>query len=117
MQDRYLEALNRTARQSAVAHHEGAGTTGAAITAGVPAVIVPFAVDQALWASRLAVLAVGPTPIPRRQLTTENLADALSAAATNAVLARRAAELGARIRAEDGMATAVAHFDSVLARA
>ena len=104
-------------QMAAVVHHGGAGTTGAAFTAGVPAVVVPFAVDQPFWASRVAALGVGPTPISRKRLTSENLTDALSAATTNAVLARRAADLGARIRAEDGVASAVAHLDSRLARA
>ncbi|HYO19445.1 MAG TPA: glycosyltransferase [Dermatophilaceae bacterium] len=60
-------------QMAAVVHHGGAGTTGAAFTAGVPAVVVPFAVDQPFWASRVAALGVGPTPIPRRRLTEQNL--------------------------------------------
>ena len=104
-------------QMAAVVHHGGAGTTGATFTAGVPAVVVPFAVDQPFWASRVAALGVGPAPIARSRLTVENLADALRAAATSAVLARRAADIGTRIRAEDGVGTAVAHLGSTLARA
>jgi sterol 3beta-glucosyltransferase len=36
-------------RVQAVVHHGGAGTTGAALQAGVPAIIVPFAADQPFW--------------------------------------------------------------------
>ena len=42
----------------------GAGTTGAGLRAGVPAVVVPFAMDQGFWGSRVAALGVGPPPVP-----------------------------------------------------
>jgi len=103
-------------RMAAVVHHGGAGTTGAGFTAGVPAVVAPFAVDQPFWASRVAVLGVGPTPIPRRQLTEQNLGDALRVATTTEAMRERAAHLGNMIGAEDGVATAVRHIDSVLTR-
>jgi sterol 3beta-glucosyltransferase len=92
-------------RAAAVVHHGGAGTTGAALRAGVPAVVVPFAADQPFWGSRVAALGVGPRPIPRRALTVDTLAQALRATAP---LRERAAGLGARIRAEDGVGQAVA---------
>ncbi|KUM31529.1 glycosyltransferase [Arthrobacter sp. EPSL27] len=99
-------------KMAAVVHHGGAGTTGAALTAGVPAVVIPFAVDQRFWASRVAGLGVGPTPIPRKRLTADNLTGALRAATTDSAMARRAAGLGARIRAEDGVSTAVDHLNA-----
>jgi UDP:flavonoid glycosyltransferase YjiC (YdhE family) len=98
-------------RVAAVAHHGGAGTTGAALRAGVPAVVVPFTADQPFWGSRVAALGVGPTPIPRKRLTRERLADALGRAVADQALRERAAALGARIRAEDGIAGAVEHFE------
>lgn len=103
-------------QMAAVVHHGGAGTTGAALTAGVPAVVVPFAVDQPFWGSRVATLGVGPTPIPRKRLTEQNLSDALLAATTDASMSRRAADLGVSIRAEDGVATAIRHVESTVAR-
>jgi sterol 3beta-glucosyltransferase len=103
-------------QMDAVVHHGGAGTTGASFTAGVPAVVVPFAVDQPFWASRVAALGVGPTPIPRKRLTEQNLGDALRASTTEEALTRRAAELGAPIRAEDGVAAAVRHLEALLNR-
>ena len=45
-------------RMAAVVHHCGAGTTGAALRAGVPAVAVPFFADQLFWARRLHELGV-----------------------------------------------------------
>jgi len=97
-------------RVAAVVHHGGAGTTGLALRAGVPAIVVPFTVDQPFWGSRVAALGVGPTPIPRRRLTQERLADALSRTVADEAMRARAAALGERIRAEDGVAEAVAIF-------
>lgn len=95
-------------RVAAVVHHGGAGTTAAGLRAGVPSVVVPFFADQPFWGQRVAELGVGPRQIPRQQLTAERLAQALHQAVTDQALRRRATELGARIRAEDGVAQAVA---------
>jgi len=99
-------------RVAAVVHHGGAGTTGEAIRAGVPAVVVPFTVDQPFWASRVEALGVGPASIPRKRLTDERLAEAMRRAVTDDVMHGRAAELGARVRAEDGVGAAVAVLGS-----
>ena len=93
---------------SAVVHHGGAGTTGAGIRAGVPSLVVPFGVDQPFWASRVVALGVGPKPIPRKALTRANLAAGLRAAVEDRAMAGRAAALGELVRAEDGVAAAVA---------
>ncbi|MFM9973119.1 MAG: DUF4011 domain-containing protein, partial [Beijerinckiaceae bacterium] len=36
-------------RVAAAVHHGGAGTTGAALSAGIPALVIPFAADQPFW--------------------------------------------------------------------
>lgn len=95
-------------RVAAVVHHGGAGTTAAGFRAGVPSVIIPFFGDQPFWGGRVAALGVGPPPIPRRQLTVERLAAALQRAVTSQDMRRRAADLGAAVRAEDGVAAALA---------
>jgi sterol 3beta-glucosyltransferase len=94
-------------RVAAVVHHAGCGTTGAGLRAGVPAVPVPFIADQPFWAERVYRLGVATRPIPRRQLTAENLAAAITTAVTDPSLRARAADLGARIRTEDGVGNAV----------
>ncbi len=94
-------------RTAAVIHHGGAGTTATALRHGVPQVVVPFFGDQQFWGRRIHELAAGPRPVPRRRLTADRLADALRAAATDPAVRIRAAELGARIRAEDGVSAAV----------
>ncbi len=98
-------------RMAAVVHHGGAGTTGAGLRAGVPSIVVPFTVDQPFWAHRVHTLGVGPKPIPRNQLTAEQLAAAITQAVGNQDLCQRAAALGARIRAEDGIACAIDAFE------
>ncbi len=95
-------------RMAAVVHHGGSGTTGAALRAGVPSIVVPFFGDQPFWGRRVAELGVGPAPIPRKQLTAARLAEAIRVAVTDDGLRRRAAALGAQLQAEDGVARAVA---------
>jgi sterol 3beta-glucosyltransferase len=95
-------------RVAAVVHHGGAGTTSAGLRAGVPSIVVPFFGDQPYWGQRVADLGVGPAPIPRKKLTAERLAQAIQTAVTDQAMRGRAAELGSRIRAEDGIARAVA---------
>jgi UDP:flavonoid glycosyltransferase YjiC (YdhE family) len=95
-------------RCAAVVHHGGAGTTAAGLRAGVPSVVIPFFADQPFWGRRVAELGVGPAPIPRKKLTVEKLARAIETAVGDPGMRRRAADLGAKIRAENGIAGAVA---------
>lgn len=87
---------------AAVVHHGGAGTLAAALRAGRPSVIVPFFADQPVWARFAADLGVATEPVLKRKLTAARLGDAIRRAASDPTLARRAKEVGARIRAEDG---------------
>jgi sterol 3beta-glucosyltransferase len=89
-------------RMAAVVHHGGAGTTGAGLRAGVPAVICPHLADQPSWARVVHDLRAGPPPIPFRDLTASRLAQALHDATTNPVMRQRAAAIGSKIRSEDG---------------
>jgi UDP:flavonoid glycosyltransferase YjiC (YdhE family) len=100
----------------AVVHHGGAGTTAESLRAGVPTVIVPHIADQPFWGSRVAALGVGPQPIPRKKLTVENLASAILRASGDTVMRERAAMLGAKIRAEDGISTAMGVIEEYLRR-
>lgn len=95
-------------RMAAVVHHAGAGTTGAGLRAGVPAVPVPVLVDQPFWAARLHGIGVAPHPIPLHELTADALADALRSCVNEPAYRDRAAELARRIRADDGAAAVLA---------
>jgi sterol 3beta-glucosyltransferase len=92
---------------AAVVHHGGAGTTGAALRAGKPSVVCPLVGDQPFWGRRVAALGVGPSPLSRRKLTVETLANAISQAVSDQDIRQRAAALGATIRAEDGVGKAI----------
>lgn len=94
-------------RVAAVVHHGGAGTTAAGLRAGVPSIVIPFLGDQPFWGRRVHNLGVGPAPIPRSKLTVDRLAQAIQEAVTNTAMRQRAAELGSKIQAEDGIANAV----------
>jgi UDP:flavonoid glycosyltransferase YjiC (YdhE family) len=98
---------------AAVVHHGGAGTTAAGLRAGKPTLCVPFiSLDQNFWGWRVADLGVGLPPIPSNRLTAEKLAQAITTAVSDPTMNQRAAELGANIRSEDGVAQAVAILSS-----
>ncbi|GGZ20389.1 glycosyltransferase [Streptomyces nitrosporeus] len=89
-------------RLAAVAHHAGAGTSAAALRAGVPSVPVPVTADQPFWARRLALAGAATDPLPFRSLTSGALAEALSRAVAEPEYARAAAEGARRMASEDG---------------
>ncbi|MYV69013.1 glycosyltransferase, partial [Streptomyces sp. SID2131] len=66
-------------RTAAIIHHGGAGTTTAALRSGVPSTAVPHQFDQHYYARRLALLGVGPVPVPRRKLDSAGLARTMAA--------------------------------------
>jgi sterol 3beta-glucosyltransferase len=99
-------------RMAAVVHHGGAGTTGAAFIAGVPQIVVPFAVDQPFWGKRVEVLGVGPKSIPRGRLTRLALARALTEAVKNTRCRDSARQLGTAIAAERGVEQAVSRLNA-----
>jgi len=103
-------------RMRAVVHHGGAGTTAAALRAGVPAIVVPFHGDQFYWAKLVSDLGTGPQGIPRTKLTAERLAKAIDCAVNDTAMANRAADLGARIRAENGVARAVEGIERIVGK-
>lgn len=97
-------------RVCAAVHHGGAGVAGAALRAGLPSVVVPIFGDQPFWGRRVFDLGAGPRPIPARRLSLHALASAIRDAVGDAGIRRRAAHIGRRIRAEDGVARAVEAF-------
>ncbi|MFI2644108.1 glycosyltransferase [Streptomyces sp. NPDC018610] len=100
-------------RMAAVVHHAGAGTTAAGLRAGVPAVPLPVQFDEGFWAARLVRLGVAPCAVPLRRLTAETLAAALVRATRHPGHRARAEALGARIRAEDGVAPVLAAVEEL----
>lgn len=100
-------------RALAVVHHGGAGTTAEALRAGVPSLVVPFFGDQRYWGARVAALGVGPTPIPQARLDAAGLRRALERLRDDGAMRAAAAEVGRRLRAEDGVRVAVAALEEL----
>ncbi len=94
-------------RMAGVVHHGGAGTTAAGLRAGKPSIVVPFFGDQPFWGNRVRELGAGPKPIPQKKLRAERLVVALQEATMNSNIIEAAAEIGRKIRTEDGVAKAV----------
>ncbi|WP_028066025.1 glycosyltransferase [Solirubrobacter soli] len=88
-------------RVAATVHHGGAGTVGAGLRAGKPAVIVPQAADQPFWARAVHATGAAPAPVGRLDDLAEAIRDAL-------IRAPIAADLGRVLRREHGVATAIA---------
>ncbi|HXZ84940.1 MAG TPA: glycosyltransferase [Myxococcota bacterium] len=95
-------------RVAAVVHHGGAGTTSAALRAGVPSLVLPFIADQRFWGERVAKLGAGPRPLSRRKLGAERLAAALRDLVENPRYAQGASQCAAALAREDGIGRAVA---------
>lgn len=90
-------------RMAAFVHHGGSGTTHSALSTGKPSLIVPFMADQPFWGRRLVELGVNVPSIKPKQITPARLADALLTLTQDNALQQRAADLGALLRAEDGL--------------
>ena len=98
---------------AAVIHHGGAGTTGAGLRAGVPSGVIAHIGDQPFWGRRVHELGVGAPPLRRHQATADALARMVETLVGSPGIAARAADLGATIRAEDGVSRAVEHLERV----
>jgi len=89
-----------------VIHHGGSGTTSFGLRSGIPSCAVAFVFDQFYWGERIAELRVGPKPIRHTQLTVERLRGAIDLGVSNSQMRQKAAELGQKIRAENGIENA-----------
>ena len=102
-------------RMKAIVHHGGAGTTAAALRAGKPQIVVPFFADQPYWGRLTQKLGVGVGPLPNKEISAESLSAAILRVSSDRAMQKNAAQLGKRIRAEDGVGNAVAIVEQVLA--
>merc|ERR1712039_527106 len=102
-------------RCACIVHHGGAGTTAAALRAGVPSIITPVALDQYDHAEMVGALGVGLGMQSLERLSHEELCEAIMHVCTNAEMKRRAAMLGKQLRAEDGVGSAVQQIEKIIA--
>jgi len=101
-------------RMAMLIHHGGSGTTAFGLRAGIPACVVSFVFDQFYWGERIAGLGAGPKPIRHTQLSVENLSHAIRQGAGDGSMRQKAAELGRRIRAENGIENAAQIIGRIL---
>jgi UDP:flavonoid glycosyltransferase YjiC (YdhE family) len=94
-------------------HQGGSGTTGQAMLAGKPMVFVPYGWDQPDNAARVERLGMG-LHVPRTRYSARTAAHALDRLLNDDRFAKRAAEVGKRIKAEDGLTGACDAIESVL---
>ena len=90
----------------AAVHHGGAGTTAAAVRAGIPSLIMPFITEQAFWSVQLEKLGVAAPRLNRGKVTVDQLATGIARIQSRALI-EKAAALGQVIRAENGVETAI----------
>jgi UDP:flavonoid glycosyltransferase YjiC (YdhE family) len=91
------------------------GTTGQAMRAGKPMLVVPFAHDQPDNALRIQRRGIGRMLMPKRY-NAANATPELRRLLDQPKYAQRAAEVGARVRAEDGVASACDAIERLLCR-
>jgi UDP:flavonoid glycosyltransferase YjiC (YdhE family) len=92
-------------RASVIVHQGGIGTTGEAMRAGRPMLVVPYSHDQPDHAARLTRLGVARR-VPRERYNAAVAAREIRGLLEDARYAERAAEIGSRVRAETGAVTA-----------
>ena len=92
-------------RACAIVHQGGIGTTAQALRAGRPSLVMPYSHDQPDNAARVERLGASRT-IPRQQYRAARVVRQLGELLENPSYAAKAAEIGALIRAEDGVKVA-----------
>lgn len=92
-------------RTAAIVHQGGIGTTAQALRAGKPMLVMPYAHDQPDNAARVERLGVART-VARERYAPGRAVRELRRILDDPAYATRAADVGARVRAEDGVSAA-----------
>ncbi len=98
---------------AAIVHQGGIGTTGQALQAGKPTLVVPFAHDQPDNARRLERLGISQT-LPFKRCSVRGMVRALQVLMENQSFSARAAMIGQKVRTEDGVTDACAAIEELL---
>mmetsp|Transcript_55022 Transcript_55022/g.159293 ORF Transcript_55022/g.159293 Transcript_55022/m.159293 type:complete len:459 (-) Transcript_55022:168-1544(-) len=100
-------------RCAVTVHHGGAGTTAAALRAGVPTVVIPCGLDQPDNARVVERSGCGVALQQIASVTASGLAEALRRCVQDEAMRERCQDTAARLRSEDGLgiaAQAIAAF-------
>ncbi|KAH8886635.1 UDP-Glycosyltransferase/glycogen phosphorylase [Thozetella sp. PMI_491] len=108
-------------RVNGFVHHGGTGHMAAGLRAGVPMLVMPFYLDQHLWAAKLSQLELGPPPLELmrannqgKPIDVNKLAESLEILLSGRYRGR-CREMATRVRAEgDGATVAVNLIESQL---
>ncbi len=101
-------------QMAAVVHHGGCGTVAAALRAGVPNIIVPYNYDNFFWGYRISDLGIGPKTLHFSNLTSEKLAMAIKAVASDKSMQINVLKMSKRIETENGIQKAVELFSIIV---
>src|SRR5262249_10340473 len=99
-------------RAAGIVHQGGVGTTGQAMRAGKPMLVMPYSHDQPDNAYRVTRLGIGRT-ISRGRYTPARAAALLKEMLDDEECVERAAEVGGQVRAEDGVSVACDALESL----
>lgn len=100
-------------RAACIVHQGGVGTTGQALRAGVPQIVMPYSHDQPDNAARCRRLGVAEI-ITRKEYNADSAAAILAKILSNSDYAEKAALAGALVRSEHGTTAACDAIESVL---
>lgn len=102
-------------RAAAVVHPGGIGTTGLAMRAGRPTLVVPFAHDQLDNAARVTRLGIART-IPCKRYTPDRVTHSLRELLNNPEYLRKASVVAEQVQQEDGVNVACDALEEFLVR-
>ena len=98
---------------SAVVHHGGAGTTHMALRAGRPSVVLPFILEQRMWAKRVELAAAGKS-LSFWSATPHRVASLIREVSASSPLRRRAEEMATSMSDEDGTGVAARRLERLM---
>lgn len=105
-------------QMAAVVHHCGAGTTAAALRAGVPTVAIPNPIyDQPFWARHLQNIGASVATVSQPVLTADRLAQAIRSTVANPQLRTVTQRLANQMDGEDGAAKVLTIVESLVGQA
>jgi rhamnosyltransferase subunit B len=109
----YVRFSELFGRSAAVVHHGGIGTTGQALRAGCPMLVMPYSFDQPDNGARMVRLGAGRT-ISRKHYSAKRVARELRKLLTDPAYALAAAKISQRIQEERGTEVACNALERLL---
>jgi rhamnosyltransferase subunit B len=102
-------------RAAVIVHQGGSGTTGDALRAGRPMLVVPYGWDQPDNAMRMERLGTG-LHLPRKKYTVDTATAAIKRLLDEPQFSAVSAEIGSRVREENAVGSACTAIEALLVR-